>query len=116
MNDNDLELLFAQAKADALQPSNRLLADVLQSALDHQTTMAPVTRISKSKGGFWQTFAAALGGGAALAGLSTATLAGLWLGFVQPDPVSALTQVFWSDLGPEQVELIPSYDDILVEG
>jgi hypothetical protein len=61
-----------------------------------------------------------MGGNGVLAGLATATLAGLWLGFAQPAPVLTLTQIvsdaFAADAGLGAVELIPSLDAFGLEG
>lgn len=114
MQDSDLDDLFGQARAARPEPSADLMARILVDAEQHQ----PVAHVrSPTVGrGFWQAALAMIGGGGALAGLSTATLAGLWIGFAQPAPVSMLTDVIWADETMDTVELIPSFDDILIEG
>lgn len=59
---------------------------------------------------------AAFGGGAALAGIGTAAVAGVWLGFAQPVPLTALSGGLWSETPLDTVELIPSFDTLLTEG
>jgi hypothetical protein len=65
----------------------------------------------------WSAILTALGGAGALAGLSTATLAGVWIGFAQPTAVSAVTNVLWADeISYETVDVLPAFDDFLTEG
>ncbi|EEW25662.1 hypothetical protein [Rhodobacter ferrooxidans] len=115
MDAQDLDDLFAMARADAPDASPALMARVLQDALDNQPVPASPRRAPPAKG-FWSVLVAAVGGGAGLAGLGSATLAGLFFGLVQPAPLTALTEVLWQDTAVDQVELFPSIDDFLTEG
>ncbi len=44
--------------------------------------------------GIWAEIGAAIGGWSAMAGLGTATIAGVWIGFVQPDMFSTVSDLF----------------------
>jgi hypothetical protein len=117
MNDNELDDLFATARALKVEPSTDFMARILQDAEANQPHSLGINVPSAArKKGLWATMLAAIGGGAAFAGLSTATIAGLWLGFVQPTPLTTVTDSFWASETLESVDLIPSFDNILTEG
>lgn len=112
MTEDDLDGLFADARAAAPQPpaalSARVLADAAQSLPRPELVARPAPRP-----GFWARLGVALGGGGALAGMATATLAGFWIGFSQPLDLSILGGL----LGPEaaEIELMPGIDALLEE-
>ncbi len=121
MHDRDLDDLFSQAHAvEPLLPSH-LVARIEADALAEQRARATAARrpAPTARRG-WTAWLAALGGGGVVAGLATATLAGVWLGVAQPAPVSALTQkmsdAFLQNATLEQVELIPNLDAFVTEG
>lgn len=120
MEPQDLDDLLGRARDAGPEASPALLARVLDDALRHQP--APATLMRPRRAGFgarlWSGLAGALGGGAAVAGLGTATLAGLFLGFAQPAALTpaVLTEVLWQDTPLETVELMPSLDAFLTEG
>lgn len=123
MQDHDLDDLFAQAQADVPQPSADLLARVMADATAALPRIAPPLPAKTPRTGFFAALLARVGGAGALAGLATATLAGVWLGFAQPGPVLSLSEgvLLLSEgvLGEEtldQVELFASYDHIFTEG
>lgn len=95
---DDLETLFRAARTDRPAPSDDLMARVLADAAALQPkAAAPAPRRvaapapSRARTGFFAGLAALFGGGGVLAGMGTAAVAGLFLGFAQPAPVSALT-------------------------
>lgn len=91
MGKDDLDDLFAQARAKDPMPSDQLIARVLADAAAEQARRAaPVVRRPARKG-LVAAIAALFGGGPVLAGMGSAAIAGLFLGFVQPAPVLALT-------------------------
>lgn len=83
--DNALDRLFAEARSDAPVPSDDLMARVMGDAMDAMPKPAPV-EIDRPRG-----FLALIGGWPSLAGLATATVAGLAFGLVSPDTVSTLS-------------------------
>lgn len=92
---DDLDDLFAAARADRPRPSDALMARVLADAAALQPEPAlparPRPAAPAAPGGFWAALSALFGGGGVLAGMGTAAAAGLFLGFAQPAPVAALT-------------------------
>jgi len=117
MNDSDLDNLFAQARLAGPMPSTDLMARILSDAEQHQQLAAGFVRAAvPPRQGLWASMLAAIGGGAALAGLSTATIAGLWLGMAQPASFTAVTETFLSTKTLDTVDLIPGFDTILTEG
>ncbi len=80
---DDLSLYFDAAKEVPPTPPNALMRRVLDDALAAQPGEVRTSRQS-----FWvrrwQEFAGAVGGWPAMAGLATATVAGVWLGVAPP--------------------------------
>lgn len=118
--DDDLEALFAEARATAPQPSAALLARVAADAYAAQPVGRADARPIRPAGGVLRRWFAGLGGGPVWAGLASIAVAGVWLGFAQPAPVSGLTDRLSEALGQDSafdyVELIPSFDALAVEG
>lgn len=119
--------LLAAARAARPLPSDALMARVLADAMAEQPAaglslaeapLAPA-RVGAGPGRaalrLWQRLVWALGGAGALAGMGTAAVAGLYIGFAQPGGVGGLDEVM---LGAplETVELIPGIDALLMEG
>lgn len=119
--DSALERVFADARAAAPLPSAALLARIETDALREQKgrvrTVPPVARRRQSVVG---RFLDLLGGPRLAAGLATATLVGLWIGWVQPAPLAGLTDRLDDRLSglsaPESIELIPALDPFAAEG
>lgn len=110
---NDLDDLFASAKAGVVQPSDALMARVLADADAVQIGMqrrvvAPVVE----KPGFFAGLAALFGGGGVLAGVGSAAVAGLFLGFVQPSGLGSVSGL-WVTASVEQIDLMPGVDAVL---
>jgi hypothetical protein len=118
MQDTDLEGLFATARAQRPIPSAGLAARIIGQADAVQAGFKPAPTPARRRR--WPGWIAAMGGNGVLAGLATATLAGLWLGFAQPAPVLTLTRTlsdaFVADAGLVAIELIPSLDTFGPEG
>lgn len=112
----DLDDLFATAAAQRMAPSEALMARVLADAKAEQPR-APVglpARPAAPRPGLWAALAEIFGGGGALAGIGTAAVAGVVIGFAQPAGLGNLTEaVFGTPL--ETVELIPSVETLFAE-
>jgi hypothetical protein len=111
MTDDDLDAFFAAAKADSARPSPALMARILQDAAAEQPRAAPPTTTRPRF-----TFAAlvaALGGGGALAGLATATVAGLWIGLAPPIAVEDFAATLWVSGEGDSVDLIPDLEGMI---
>lgn len=122
MTELELEEIFGAVRRERPVPPHDLIARIAGDAeAEHQRRLgavkvasAPLARRS------WPGWFGALGGTGAVAGLLTATLVGLWLGFAQPVPVTAFTQSLEDVIGTasdtDQIELIPALDPFSLEG
>jgi hypothetical protein len=108
---DDLDALFAGAKSAAMQPSDALMARVLADAEAQQPRAVPRNAPAPARG-FFAGLAAFFGGAGALAGVGSAALAGLFIGFVQPTEISAMVG-FSTTTTIDQVELIPDVTALL---
>ena len=110
---DDLDALFGAARAQAPVPSEALMARVLADALEVQPkAVAPRAPVMVRREGMLARLAGLFGGAGALAGIGTAAVAGLFIGYVQPTGLSG-----WDDavLGTplETVDLMPDVDALL---
>jgi len=108
-----LDDLFLLAKTQDLQPSGALIARILQDAeAQQQVALAPV-----AKTGLLRALVRAIGGWPALAGLSTAMVAGIWIG-VYPTTyfLDVLAQYSGDDSALYFVDYLPSNNFDLGEG
>ncbi len=100
-----LEGFFEAARAKAPQPSGdlqvRILADA-DAALAATVRPAPRRTLLRD-------VLQGLGGWPAMAGLVTATMAGVWIGISPPEMVETL-------IGVQTVEYLPGFDALLEEG
>jgi hypothetical protein len=108
-----LEDLFAEARRTTQPPSGSLMARVLADAMESQPkAVVAVAPVMVRGPGVWSRLAALFGGAGALAGMGTAAMAGLFIGFVQPEGLSVLGDaVLGTPL--ETVELVSSVDALL---
>lgn len=93
-DDPFLETLFETARADDIQPSETLMSAIVADAAKHQPRDEPLAAPSapaRPKAGFWRDLAAAIGGWPSMAGLVSATVAGVWIGFAAPTQVETLS-------------------------
>lgn len=120
-----LDAYFAAARTTAPALPDTLMARIVADAAMVQATAQqaarPVPTAPRQRGGLWQTLSAVIGGRGAMAGLLSATLAGLWLGFSPPAQLAPLTRsVMLSVLGDatalDGLDLIPAIDSVLTEG
>ena len=84
MSDESLDALFAEMARDTPQPSDDLLSKIIADAEAAQPDLMPMPQPAQQRG-IVQQILDALGGWPALGGLATATVAGVYIGFVQPD-------------------------------
>ena len=117
MGDTDLDALFTEARAAVPLDDTGLLARVYADGLRLQPgPKLPAKRSVASGSGWWDRLFSALGGNRGLAGLGTAAIAGVMLGFVQPTSVLALTGSLFAGATVDEVDLMPGIDAILTEG
>lgn len=115
MTEDDLDALFAIAKSSTPQPSSVLTQRVLADAdaeMELYVKDAAPSRMPV-RAGFWATLSAAFGGGGALAGMVTATVAGFYIGFAQPVDTALVTAVLGGDSA--MIDLMPGLDALLDE-
>jgi hypothetical protein len=110
---DDLDDLFASAKVGVVQPSDALMARVLADADAVQIAMQQrvVTPVVE-KTGFLAGLAALFGGAGVLAGVGSAAVAGLFLGFVQPSGLGSVSDL-WVTASVDQIELMPGVEAVL---
>ena len=118
MRDTDLDDLFAKARHAVPLPSGDLMARILRDA---EAAMPPPAPILSARVPRRSWVLALFGGGGVLAGLATATVAGVWIGMQQPAPVA---EALWRGDAAAQLDsmdLAPGYElfaslDMPVEG
>lgn len=113
-----LEGLFAQARAEPAAPGDDFMARLMADAERDQP--APLTPASKTaetrpRAGFLARWVALLGGAVAVAGIGTAAMAGLVIGYVQPDPLWTLADGLGLAQAGESLDLLPAFDSLLTE-
>ncbi len=120
MQDKDLEGLFAQAARQAPQPSDGLMDRVLADALALQPrggAFVQAPALASPSRGVLARLAALFGGAPVLAGVCSAAVAGVALGYLNPESMDMLTGGLAGDLtGAETIDLFPSTDFLTTEG
>ncbi|RAP42087.1 hypothetical protein BYZ73_06960 [Rhodovulum viride] len=117
MNDHEIEALFAAARAERAEPSAALMARIMDDAMIAAAEAAAPRPVAAQTGrrGLLAVLVAAIGGWPALAGVATAGVFGLWIGYAGPGDVGTLTAtILGSAYGPN--DLVPSLDTYLTEG
>lgn len=110
--DDRLEAWLSEARATPPAVSDDFMARMLQDALAAQPQAS--VRLAPPRRSVWMRALAALGGGLGLAGLGSAAMAGLVIGYVQPDPLLSLTDQFGVTTAAS-VDLLPGFDALLTE-
>jgi hypothetical protein len=119
-----LDAFFEAGRAEAPALSDALLARIVVDAARVQAApqaAKPGPVAPRRRPGLWHTLSLAIGGRGAVAGLLSATLAGIWLGFSPPAQLAPLTRsITQSVLGEatalDGLDLIPALDTVLTEG
>ncbi len=89
LTDSELDALFDAGRDAAPVPSEALMVRIMADA-EAEITRREGPRAPARRRGPFAGFLAGLGGWPALAGLATATVAGVWLGFSAPDSLNSL--------------------------
>jgi len=92
LSDAALDEIFAAGREATPAPSDAVLARILADAEGEiEARAAPVRRPAMAeRPGLWARILSGLGGWPAVAGMATATVAGVWLGFASPDQLNEL--------------------------
>ena len=113
---SELDDLFAVAAAQPVPaPSDALMAGVLADAAREQARPAARLAVLPARPGVWSAMSALFGGSGVLAGLGTAAVAGLYLGFAQPSALLQLTDAFGGGTSLDGLDLMPGVDALLSE-
>lgn len=119
MDEKELDQIFATARESRPTPSADLMARVLADAFDTQPApTAPTLQSAPSQNSVLQSLLGlvqALGGKGGLAGLCTAAIAGVWIGYSGTSGLDWLTNAFLAN-GSSDVEMIAADDLFLNEG
>ena len=110
---DDLDDLFAGARRASMQPSEALMARVLADGAALQGGPAVVMAVAP-RAGWLAGLAALFGGAGSLVGVGSAAVAGLFFGFVQPDSLGSVADI-WAGVTVDQVDLMPQLDMLLAE-
>ena len=112
MQDEELDRLLAAASRTAPAPSDALMQRVLADALALQPQLAALRPApAPVREGRLSRFFRALGGGPALAGLGTAAVFGVVLGYLSPTTLDYLT-----GSTADAAEFFPDADFLTTEG
>lgn len=114
LNDLELEAFFKAERDTVFEPSPDLLARVLSDAEAIQA--APAMAPEPARGGFFKEIFSGIGGWPSLAGLATATVAGLWIGISPPAALEDLTFYLSDDSESYLLNLAPDVGADLLEG
>ncbi len=123
LDEAELEGLFAAARAEVPAPAADLLARIMADADACQPTAPAQARPQSGRSpmhALVRGALAAIGGWGGLAGLATAALAGVWIGYAHPEmaPGWALSEPDATDPTFDLSDFEPRFDDFtpLMEG
>lgn len=94
LSDAELELLFQAAREEMALPSEALWAQVLADSEASMAPPLPLVKQSPPRIGLLAGLIAAIGGWPGMAGLTTAIVAGVWIGVSNPEQLNA-----WAEAG-----------------
>ena len=115
MTEDDLDSLFSAARATAPEPSAALTARVLADAAAAMPAASAFTPAAPpARAGLVQRLLGAFGGAGALAGMATAAVAGLYIGFAQPMGEGVFALVTGVSDGTT-LDMMPGIDALLDE-
>lgn len=89
LDEAGLEAFFDAGRKAMPEPSEALMAAILRDAATHMP--APAKSGSAERRSFWRELISQIGGWPALAGMATATVAGVWIGFAAPVQLETLS-------------------------
>jgi hypothetical protein len=114
-----LDGLLAGLGRQHLAVPDDLMRRVLADAVAVQAAAHPPLRSAASiqtQKGFWRRLVVSLGGTGAVAGLGTAAVAGIMLGYLQPATINGLTSTLWGETQQMSVDLLADTGDLWAEG
>lgn len=114
-SDTQLQSFFDAAQNAAPQPSDALMARILADAQMHLPAAEQTVQIAQRQTGFFAGIVGLLGGWSAVAGLATATVAGVWIGFSAPVELDGYASVLLPSSNYGAADLMPTIDSFLAE-
>lgn len=118
--DLELEAFFEAERNAAPEAEADLLARVLADAYAEQDAIAPTAPARpafRQNGGWMRGLYDALGGWPAMAGLATAAVVGVWIGFNPPSALDGISLALMdSSYGPTMNTSLPEFDLTLADG
>ncbi|WP_309668378.1 dihydroorotate dehydrogenase [Tabrizicola sp.] len=115
MQDDDLTDLFVGLRHREPVPTAALMERVLANAVQAQQPVADLRVRAVRYPGLWSRIAGQFGGVTAVAGLCSAALIGLVIGYSDPTTVDYLTNGLSDDM-PESMDMFPTADFLSTEG
>lgn len=116
MQDDDLDHLFGKLRAAAPAPSQPLLDRVLADAVQAQPQLLPPRSPQRAdRGNLWWRIFGPLGGLPTAAGLGSAAIAGLLIGYADPTTLDVLTNGMLG-YAQDATDLFPDTDFLTSEG
>ncbi|MBR9652867.1 hypothetical protein [Thalassovita aquimarina] len=114
---DNLDIFFDAARRQVPDPSPDFMQRVLDDALAEQRRLAGRKAPRRAGPGRLRQFVAAIGGWPAVAGLATASVAGLWIGVNPPSAVSMTAEAYLnSGADAYLVDLAPDFQFDVAEG
>lgn len=108
-----LDAYFEAGRKTADVPTVALLGRIMADAEAQLVGPDPVA----PRAGFFASLRDAIGGWPTLAGLVTAGVTGVWIGFSQPAGLDLVAEQIWgADDATYLVDLLPAFGDDLEEG
>lgn len=114
-NPVDLDALFAAEMGNPIEPSADFLSRIMDDAMTTQAGFNVQESEPVVEQSLWGSIVGIIGGWPTLAGLATATVAGVWIGISPPESLNTLTDsVVGTSFGYS--DYLPNLDSVLTEG
>ncbi|MGR3290046.1 MAG: hypothetical protein ACU0C9_02455 [Paracoccaceae bacterium] len=119
ISEHELDELLQHVAEQTIEPSaglmSRIIADAGRLVDDREVRVFEASATKNS--GVFSGILSALGGWPSLAGLTTATVAGIWIGYASPDTLSVITEIYFAtEFTSEIGDFMPTFADVLGEG
>jgi len=119
LNEGEIDDLLARAGDRHMVATGNLVARIVADAdaVSDQRDKIRSPRFAPRQAGRLAGILANLGGWPGVAGLTTAAVAGIWIGYASPDTLTGFTDGYITiGLGSDLDDFMPAFTDILDEG
>lgn len=119
LSNAELDGLLAEAASLATTPGSELMQRIIADAdaVAAAKEVKPEPAQQPRRRGILAGLLAGIGGWPAIAGLATATVAGVWIGYASPDTLDGITGgLLTSQTAYEVGDFMPTLDDLFYEG